>query len=202
MVGELKKLTHDVETWMYQNKAGERNQIGQDLGYRHVDHISTILSGLVRQGLVETRFTSSNKSHIVLLERSRLILDYSEALRDALDDGAVLMEMSEILKEFGRDRNVFKKYLDAGIDLYRQASPSLNKRSFEERGTELLEFIRSFEARNKSGARPVDAVRSLGWTHGTITRCLSSLLKKGDIGRERRGPATRYHAISPSEARL
>jgi DNA-binding MarR family transcriptional regulator len=195
IVRELKKLTHDVETWLYRNKAGERNQIAESLGYQHVNHVSTILSGLVRQGLVETQFTSSNKSHIVLLERSRLILDYSDALRDALGDGVVLTGMREILEKFRRDKHVFTKYLDAGIDLYCQVSPNINKRSLEERETNLLEFIRSFQERNRTGARPVDAVRSLGWTHGTVTRCLHSLLKKGDVERARKGPATRYQAL-------
>jgi len=198
IVSQLKKLTYDVEIWLYRNKTGERNQIAEALGYRHVNHVSTILSGLVRQGLVETQFTSSNKSRIGLLKRSRLILDYSNAVRDALGDGVVLTEMREILEMFKRDKHVFTRYLDAGIDLYCQVSPSINKRNFEEREIILLKFIRSFQEREKTGVRPVDAVRSLGWTHGTITRCLRSLLRKGDVERERKGPATRYQAFGPS----
>lgn len=195
-VKQMRRLTHDVAVWLHACRAGERNQIAEALRYPHVTQISHVLTGLVKQGIVQTPFISQEKSMVALLERSQLILDYARAVRNALCDGPSLREMSNLDKEFSRDRTVLACYVDVGIELYRRVSSWINAKPFAIRESQLLEFIKAFQQHTGEGARPVDVVKSLGWTHGTVTRALRSLVHKGQAAKDRIGPASRYSVLS------
>jgi len=191
-VGELKTLTKDVAKWLYANKVGERNQIAEALNYSHPTHVSSVLVGLVDQGLTHTPFASCDKSRITLSKRARLLSDYTRAVRNALANKSELRDMTSMFEEFVRDRRRFTRYLDAGIEFYTAVSPNLNARTVKERESELRRFVEVHQEREGVGVRPVDAVRALGWTHGTVTRCIRSLFQRGRLVKEREGSAVRY----------
>jgi hypothetical protein len=151
-----------------------------------------VLVGLAEQGLVHSPFNSTDKSRIVLSQKSTLLSDYTRALRNALEDKSDLRDMRAMLDEFMFDRDLFSRYVDAGLELYNAVSPNINPKTAAGRESELMRFIARFQRREGSGARPVDMVGALGWTHGTVTRCLRSLRNKRCLGKERKGPAARY----------
>lgn len=191
-VGQLSRLTRDVARWLYRNQQGERHQIGHALHYPHLCHISRVLVGLAEQGLVHSPFKSTDKSRIILSEKSTLLSDYTRALRNALEEKPDLKDMREMLEELMYDKDICCRYLEAGIELYRAASPNINCWTTEERESELLQFIQRFSKREEAGARPVDIAAALGWTHGAVTRCLRSLRRKHCLVKQTKGPAARY----------
>ena len=193
----LKTLTSDVAGWLYKNKRADRHEIAQGLNYRHLTQISRVLVSLVKQGLAQTDYMSADKSRIWLSKKSGLITKFVRAIRNALDDKPDLKDMSAILGEFSRDDELFGYYVNRGVKIYNSVSPNLNARTAESRESELLRFLNAYQDREKEGPRPVDVVRQLGWTPGTVTRNLSALLRKGLVGRERKGPVTRYTQMSP-----
>jgi hypothetical protein len=193
-VRELRKLTRDVATWLYLHKKGERNQIADALGHKHPTNISEVLVGLVEQGLASTPFASTDKSRIRLQEGSRVVIDYARIVRSALGGGPELRSSKESLEELLRDRKKLCGYLDAGIELYRAVSPELNARSHQEREAELLEFIQEYTSAEGGGPRPVDVVKGLGWSHGIVTIYLRSLIAKGVLLKQKKGPAVSYRA--------
>lgn len=191
-VCQLKRLTRDVVGWLYRNKKGERNRIGDALNYPDPCHISSVLVGLAEQGLAHSPFKSTDKSRIILSQKSTLLSDYTRALRNALEDKPDLKDMRAMLEELMYDKDICSRYVDAGIELYNSVSPNINSRTGVGRESELVEFIERFQKRRGSGARPVDMVGALGWTHGTVTRCLRSLRNRHCLVNDRKGPAARY----------
>lgn len=191
-VGTYRRLTAEVAKWLYYNRAGERNQIARDLPYRHVTTISQVLGGLFKQGFADTPFPSQDKSRVSLLKRSSLLADYVRSLRNALGNGPELKEMKDTFREFVRNKETFARYVDAGIQLYNAVSPNINARGAKERESELLLFIELYRNHRGMGARPVDVVRALGWTHGTVIRYLRSLYSGGYLEKKKTGPAARY----------
>jgi len=191
-VCQLKRLTRDVVRWLYRNKKGERNRIGEALNYPDLCHISSVLVGLAEQGLVHSLFKSTDKSRIILSQKSTLLSDYTRALRNALEEKPDLKDMRAMLEELMYDKDICSRYVDAGVELYNSVSPNINCKTGVGRESELVEFIERFQKREGWGARPVDMVGALGWTHGTVTRCLRSLCNKHRLGNERKGPAARY----------
>jgi len=200
-VVERGKLTAAVAKWLYENGSGERNQIAADLNYKDIQGISRVLVGLAAQGLADTPFLPHEKSRIVLLEKAEVVTDYLRSVRDALSGKPALDDMKTTLREFDRNKETLANYLDAGIKLYDAVSPQIHARVAEEREFELMQFIEGYKARRGLGARPVDAARALGWTHGTVTRCLGVLLRRGLVVNEKRGPAARYTVCPGSLAR-
>jgi hypothetical protein len=71
----------------------------------------------------------------------------------------------------------------------------LNAREFAGRELELLAFIRKSQQITDGGVRPIDAARSLYWTHGTVARCLRSLFKAEQLEKKRRGTTTDYCSV-------
>jgi hypothetical protein len=191
-VRELKKLTGRVAAWLYLHKRGGRNEIAAALGHKHPTNISQVLAGLVEQGLARTPFTSTDKSKITLLPGSRAISDYAQDVRNALRGGPELRMMREMLKEFRRDEEARRKYLDAGLELYMAISPSLDARTGGERENELLEFVRKYASAHGRGPRPVDVAKGLGWSHGIVTIYLGSLIAKRVLLKRKKGPAVTY----------
>jgi DNA-binding MarR family transcriptional regulator len=191
-VCQLKKLTGDIARWLHRNKKGERNQIGDALNYPHLCHISRVLVGLAEQGLVHSPFKSTDKSRIILSQKSTLLSDYTRALRNALEEKPDLKDMRAMLEELMYDKHICSRYVDAGVELYNSVSPNINSRTGVGRESELVEFIARFRRREGSGARPVDMVGALGWTHGSVTRHVRMLLRKRLILRVKKGTAARY----------
>jgi DNA-binding transcriptional ArsR family regulator len=191
-VCQLKRLTRDVVRWLYRNRKGERNQIGDALNYPDPCHISSVLVGLAEQGLVHSPFKSTDKSRIILSQKSTLLSDYTRALRNALEEKPDLKDMRAMLDELMYDNHICSRYVDAGLELYNAVSPNINSRTGVGRESELVEFIERFQKRKGSGARPVDMVGALGWTHGSVTRYVRMLLSKRLILRLKKGTAARY----------
>ena len=148
------------------NKQGERNQIADALNYRHVTSISSVLVGLSKQGLARTPFIPSGRSRILLLERSRLILDYAKALRGALREGIALREMKEGLREFTLDSFAFGRYVDACLEIHQQESPQVNARKICASRTRTARIYPKFPAeqrRRRSTNRCCEIARLDTW---------------------------------------
>jgi hypothetical protein len=191
-VRELKSLTGRVADWLYRHRKGGRKEIAAALGHKHPTNISQVLVGLVEQGLASTPFASTDKSRISLLEGSSPFIYFAQRVRNSLKEGVELSGMRAMLEEFVRDKKVRCKYLDAGLALYMETSPFLDARTAREREAQLLEFVRGYVSVHAGGPRPVDVVKGLGWSHGAVNVYLRSLIAKGALLKQRKGPAVRY----------
>lgn len=178
-VGELKTLTRDVAKTLFRIKAADRITLCRILHKKHPEQMSTVLSGLLSQGLVHTRFHSQAKSRVVPLKRCASLSEYIREIRNAVREEASLKKMQEMHQGFVRKSRLLGMYLKAGIELYRVASPNLKPRSLESRTSELVHFVARFSKGKKKGLRPVEVVRGLGWSHGNVTRLLRVGVSRG-----------------------
>jgi hypothetical protein len=157
-----------------------------------VNDVSKILVGLARQGLAETRFASTNRSEVGLGRKSRLMLDYLQSVRAAVQGKPTLRHMAAMREEFRRDEALFGRYVDAAARLYGAISPALNKQSPEEREDSLIKFIMDYEARHKQGPRPSEIRKRLGWNHGTLGLYMRSLMQQGRLAKAQAKGQVRY----------
>jgi hypothetical protein len=191
-VGKLRTLTGDVARVLFHLRIADRNKLSRILRYDHRQNISAVLGGLLKQGLIWTPFPSQDKSTIIPSRRSVLWSDYIREIRSAVCEGSSLQEMKEMYEEFMRKPEMLGEYLEVGICLHRRGSPDFNPKSSAEREDELLRFIMQFLHRGGRGARPVDLVRGLGWSQGSVIRFLRKGLAEGLLTRTRIGAAARY----------
>lgn len=133
------------------------------------------------------------KSDIALYERAPLMLAYVDAVREALADGVSLATMNDMLQEFNRDKDIFRKYLNAGIEIYGAVSPRLNAKSSQDREAEIVEFIRSYQNENGTGPRRSEMVKELDYfAEGNIGPHLRNLVQNGVAIKSKEGATVRY----------
>lgn len=194
-VGELKTPTQKVARWLAEHGNGDYTGVAKAID-RHPNEVSTVLNGLVGQGLCYTRFPSTERSVAVLREGGIVPRDYYIAVRAALDGGTELDDMTTIANEFRRDRDLFGRYLRAAIELYSAVSPMLNSRTADERELELVSVLRGYETQQNIGTRPVEISQTLGWNSKTTDKCIKSLVDKGALVKVKRKGEARYKLAS------
>lgn len=187
-----RQLTVAVADWLYAHRVGHQLLIAHELNHRHIQDISKVLVGLVRQGLVSTEFESVRRSEVTLSEKGKSVTEYVRAVRGALRDGKELRRMTTLLRRFGKNEGEFARYVDAAVKLHLAISPMSLARTAGEREIELVQFIKSFQDEHKTAPRPSEMMRGLGWNHGTLQPYLNVLIRKGRLKKMSKGGEVRY----------
>jgi hypothetical protein len=195
------QLTRQVAEYLCTNQTGDRQSIGQGLGVKHVRKISKVLIDLFNQGLVDARFSSYNpkvhvrqRSEITAHESSyAFINNYLKPVRQALADNTVLQQMRQDLGRFECDAESSRKYLRAGIELYRKASSFFNAMKSEERREIVLANSKQYEETHKLGPRPRDLAKLFGWDYPMVNKYLRQLVVLGRLKHIKEGKEARYY---------
>ena len=190
----LVRLTERVAEWLYEHRSGTAGQIATALSYGP-SNVSRILAGLKEQGLADATYSFDKGSEVIPFDNYPLLDNYVKTVRGALSDGPALNDMKGILGSFLRDRELFRQYLEAGIKLYRSASPNLNEQSGDTRMSMLFSFILNFYEENGRGPRPIEASEALEWGVSTTSSHFRHLLGNGFVIKAKEGLGVRYDPV-------
>lgn len=138
--------------------------LNQENVQRHVKKLNEI-------GLVEYL----NETEVEITTKGEgFVEDFVNPVKDALNDGDSLIEMTDILESFQEGNVERSLYCNTAMDLYRKVSPSQKSKSKEERNLEVLYVIKWFTDRGKR-PRPVEIKEKTGMAPDHY---LSSLYKQ------------------------
>src|SRR3989338_10469215 len=143
-IGRQVTLTKRVADYLAQhNKEIECHTLSKVLEYKYPEHISKILSGLVKQGCVGR--TSSwkageLKSIAKILDKGRKWHDESYLPSVEILSDHSLDKYQEKVQTF-EESEQFSGYIGRGIELYRSVSPNINSKSSQERKEEIKLLI-------------------------------------------------------------
>ncbi len=186
------ELTKKVAQWLYEHNQCTSESVAIALSYPHRHVIREILHGLAEQGLCSTKFPSISMSEIALSDKYPLILNYAKLVRSALEDPTVLVDMNEMLQELTRNSRLFAEYLNAGIRLYKKASPLINAIGASVREIILLELIRKFQIQKGRGPRPIEAAETLNWGYRVTNNYMCEMAERGILIRIKERKAVYY----------
>jgi len=137
MVGGHEKLIRNIALKLSELGESDRNEIAKILDYKHLTHVSIVLSELEKQGFVERILWRGGElqSKIEILGEGRKFLEkFVYPIREILRGNRLLTdeEIDEIRDE----------YTSRGVELYRAVSPAINKKSSEKRIEQIKECLR------------------------------------------------------------
>ncbi|MEK6935018.1 MAG: hypothetical protein AABW46_04015 [Nanoarchaeota archaeon] len=179
-------LTRKVAEKLKELKESDRNQLAGLLEYNRWN-VSTILSGLERQGIVKSKKWKGGEllSEASLLDKGkRFVDDHLEKVKDALSEGPALEEMHSLLEQLINDPDKLSEYSRIAIEEYKKVSPAINKKPLEETNEKILDFVRK-----NPGVRPVEIKTILSLPYHN----LSSLVKSGELRKVKEGRVTKYY---------
>ena len=180
--------TKKVAKLMQKVKKADRNKIAELTGFAP-GVVSNILSGLERQGLLKRVRWRSREflSEAVLLDPAREFLDrYFIPFKESISDGQALADMQESYEKLIQGSDSFNIYVRRVIDIYKQASPNINKRPIQETNERIISYLR-----RNPGKRPMDIGRIICLTN--TPRYLIPLVKAGVLRKEKKGREVRYY---------
>ena len=156
------------------------------LGYEDSERISVILSGLKKQGFVETatKFESGKKySEASIKEKGRRLVGgfLEPAVYQALEDNFDTVGKGI---EIFNDISTSCDYISKGFNLYRGVCPAYKRASKEENKIKILHML---EDQKKLRTKEIDKKLGKG-----SANYLKALIKEREITKERVGPAVYY----------
>lgn len=134
-VSGRKGLVRKVAKYMFghQDKEFSSRELGEVLKYKSLEDISTVLNVLEKRGLIRRGEWKRGEieSKVYLLESGRRFLD------------EFVFPTREFLLELrGAGASVSGEEQRRGIDLYREVSPTINKKSLDKRVLQLKNYLR------------------------------------------------------------
>jgi DNA-binding transcriptional ArsR family regulator len=185
---EIAKLLHRRGGYMM---VGD---IRKAAGNKHPPDVSTVLTGLYDQGMVEMgRWSNSHRSEVWLEDGGGAFMsEWSDMVYDALSDGPALRAMRRALRKFERDPGLREDYASRGVGLYERSSNIVGRKTKDEREAEITIFIRKYQNMHGYGPRHIEIERAIG-----VGVCSYLSAMEGDtLSKTRSGKAVRYQLIA------
>lgn len=168
----------------------DHNTLANVLKYKHTRNISTILSGLEEQGFVirEGKWKSGSVlSEVSITDKGKKFVDdYLYWVMDALNDGSKLEDMNFLLERLFSNSDKLREYSRKAVNLYKDLSPYISKKSLEETHENIIEYLRQ-----NPGKRPEEIKKALSFS--SQSHYLTPLLKSGRLMKIKKGKIVRYY---------
>lgn len=181
------KSTQRIAHYIYEKGKSDARTISRELDISYIS-VGRILVGLGHQGFITGEVFETD---IIPYENAPIMLGYIDHIRAAIGGDTRLM--TEQLDEFRRNESLFRRYLNAGIELYRSVSSQINAKIGEEQRREILDFVKSYKDTNSQGPRPVEIEQ--GVKIKQIDNYLKYLTESGALTKVKIGAAVRYETV-------
>jgi len=178
-------LTRKVAQEMSKGREFDRNSLSKIIEHKDTSDVSSVLSGLERQGFV--RRTSPYQTNVVMSE-ARILESGERFLEEVIYPVKEHLSDSSVLETDFGERD--SEYVSKGIDIYRKISPHINKMPSSERIQQIMDYL----LRNP-GATSKEIADSLNFTFHSAT----SYLGKMDLRTEKKENEFRYFLDNGNE---